>query len=605
MKRCLILILALLLCFGACAEVAEPVDAPVSEVEVSLDNPAMGASVIKIITTELHDKRSQLYTIRQTLENEAAELRSMDLEALAKALDKIAADVADAVDKLGDLVELYGATEDQTIDYVESVGHTPYMFATIIENPTALREKADRLTQTAQTLRGEAEKLRSMTFVSKGEAIDQILASIKPLAKALDKVAADVEDVESETRKQADQMSQFLDDLKRALPDSLTLGVKESVTLPSDGVVYKAKSAKILTVKGGKLTGKKAGTTTVTATVAGTAAATIKVKVAKAPSKVTLSAKKATLCLGETRTLKATLPKGSASAITFTSSNSAVASVDAAGNVTALKAGTTTITARTFNKKKATCKVEVLNGSVPTTLSVDPELLLTVKGKAQLTPTVNPGAAAALTFTSKNKKIATVSSGGVVTGVKVGRTTITVMTHNGLTATISVNVVKKAVTPQKTQEPVKLDVEPMDLTYLLGQNIHTVGQKYGYQVLFGSIVYECIFTNGKYQGRVDLSAWGFGKEYIYDIGIVSRVLNTDTPEAFSLYGISPGMTVKQAETFLAAESLLQVTHQTNPNKSEWYVYLSADGHTRVSFNATSGKLDGIRVQNDMDYTWKS
>ena len=55
-----------------------------------------------------------------------------------------------------------------------------------------------------------------MTFVSKGEAIDQILASIKPLAKALDKVAADVEDVESETRKQADQMSQFLDDLKRA-----------------------------------------------------------------------------------------------------------------------------------------------------------------------------------------------------------------------------------------------------------------------------------------------------------------------------------------------------------------------------------------------------
>ena len=76
---------------------------------------------------------------------------------------------------------------------------------------------------------------------------------------------------------------------------------------------------------------------------------------------VKMSKTKATLKVGETVTLKATIkPKDvTDKTVTWKSSNKKVATVDKNGKVTAKKKGTCTITAVTSNSKKAKCKITV------------------------------------------------------------------------------------------------------------------------------------------------------------------------------------------------------------------------------------------------------
>jgi uncharacterized protein YjdB len=66
----------------------------------------------------------------------------------------------------------------------------------------------------------------------------------------------------------------------------------------------------------------------------------------------------------------------------------------------------------------------------------------------QITPTITPSNATnkAVTYTSANTSIATVSASGLVTAVAVGDTTITVATvDGGFSKTVNVNVTASAV----------------------------------------------------------------------------------------------------------------------------------------------------------------
>ena len=83
-------------------------------------------------------------------------------------------------------------------------------------------------------------------------------------------------------------------------------------------------------------------------------------------TKVTLAKKAATLYAGENLALKAKLTpakKTVSSKVTWTSSDKAVATVSAKGAVTAVGAGTATITARAHSGVQATCKITVKNGT--------------------------------------------------------------------------------------------------------------------------------------------------------------------------------------------------------------------------------------------------
>ena len=75
---------------------------------------------------------------------------------------------------------------------------------------------------------------------------------------------------------------------------------------------------------------------------------------------ITLNYSKYSLTIGQSKTLVATVsPESAKSKVTWYSSNNKVATVNSSGNVTAKKAGTVTITAKTANGLKATCKITV------------------------------------------------------------------------------------------------------------------------------------------------------------------------------------------------------------------------------------------------------
>ena len=163
---------------------------------------------------------------------------------------------------------------------------------------------------------------------------------------------------------------------------------------------------------------------------------------------VTLNKTSTSIQVGGTETLTATVsPKDAANKkVTWKSSNAAIASVDANGKVTGVKAGEATITVTTEDGgKTATCKVTVSDKEIKVTgvkLNKS-ETSLLVGGNETLTATVLPEDATNQNVTWKSDKpeIATVDANGKVTAVKVGEATITVTTEDGgKTATCKVTV---------------------------------------------------------------------------------------------------------------------------------------------------------------------
>ena len=124
------------------------------------------------------------------------------------------------------------------------------------------------------------------------------------------------------------------------------------------------------------------------------------------------------------------------------------------GKVTAVKAGTATITVRTEDgNKSASCAVTV----APKTYPVESVTLnktaieLTEGEKITLTATVNPSNATNknVSWSSSDAGVATVAN-GEVTAVKAGTATITVKTEDGnKTATGTVTVKKKKIDTEK------------------------------------------------------------------------------------------------------------------------------------------------------------
>ncbi len=121
-----------------------------------------------------------------------------------------------------------------------------------------------------------------------------------------------------------------------------------------------------------------------------------------------------TLTKGKTYTLKTTVT-GTNKAVTWSSSNSSVASVDKNGKVTAKTKGTATITAK-VDGVSASCKVTV-NEPAKTTIKLDKtKVTLGIGEPCTLKATVSPSQK--VTWTSSNPKIVKVDSNGKLTVAK-------------------------------------------------------------------------------------------------------------------------------------------------------------------------------------------
>lgn len=183
-----------------------------------------------------------------------------------------------------------------------------------------------------------------------------------------------------------------------------------------------------------KLTaGKKKGSAVVTVTLASKKTASFKVTVQKAAvktTKITTTTKSLTLAKGATykklASSIAVTPVTSKEKVTYSSSNKKVATVSSKGVIKAKKAGTAKITVKS-GKKKVVVTVKV-TGVKTTNLSGVPAAKNVSKGKSfKIKAIATPkNTDEKITFKSSNKKVATVTSKGVVKCLKKGTATITV-----------------------------------------------------------------------------------------------------------------------------------------------------------------------------------
>lgn len=183
-----------------------------------------------------------------------------------------------------------------------------------------------------------------------------------------------------------------------------------------------------------KLTaGKKKGSAVVTVTLASKKTASFKVTVQKAAvktTKITTTTKSLTLAKGATykklASSIAVTPVTSKEKVTYSSSNKKVATVSSKGVIKAKKAGTAKITVKS-GKKKVVVTVKV-TGVKTTNLSGVPAAKNVSKGKSfKIKAIATPkNTDEKISFKSSNKKVATVTSKGVVKGLKKGAATITV-----------------------------------------------------------------------------------------------------------------------------------------------------------------------------------
>lgn len=153
-----------------------------------------------------------------------------------------------------------------------------------------------------------------------------------------------------------------------------------------------------------------------------------------------------TIAVGDTTSLSlAVLPTSAANYadVSLTSSNEKVATVNSFGKVTGVGVGTATITA-TSGSVSCSATIKVVNASSGTataqSLSLNTNYVVLKPGSSKtITGKVTPSSASqALTFKSGDTKVATVSAGGVITGVATGATSVVV--SNG-TASSSVTVI--------------------------------------------------------------------------------------------------------------------------------------------------------------------
>ena len=160
-----------------------------------------------------------------------------------------------------------------------------------------------------------------------------------------------------------------------------------------------------------------------------TDADTREVKKTSAQANLSISEKTKTLSVGKNFTLTATTNSGGS--FTWSSSDRSVATVTSKGVVTAVKVGKATITATDSKSSTSVSCTVTVTKAVLDSIKVNPTWSnLTLGQTLTINPTVSPSNGK-VTYISSDTSIATVTSTGIVKGIKVGIATITIKDASG------------------------------------------------------------------------------------------------------------------------------------------------------------------------------
>jgi len=237
-------------------------------------------------------------------------------------------------------------------------------------------------------------------------------------------------------------------DLKYGETKQLTATISPTYAT-NNAVSWSSNNSNIVTVDNTgniRAVGYGSATITCTATDGSGKSATCNVSVPIPVTGITVNPASADLLYGETKQLTATISPTNATnkAVSWSSNNSNIVTVDNTGNIRAVDYGSATITctATDGSGKSATCNVNVI---IPVTgITVNPTSAdLKYEETKQLAATISPTNATnkEVIWTSSDTSVATVSSAGLVTAVWGGTTTITATTKDRrYTAICNINV---------------------------------------------------------------------------------------------------------------------------------------------------------------------
>ncbi|MDD3363018.1 MAG: Ig-like domain-containing protein [Hespellia sp.] len=250
--------------------------------------------------------------------------------------------------------------------------------------------------------------------------------------------------------------------LTKGTSDTLTVSYDPEIAGTGKTVTWSSDNEAVATVADGKVTAMGAGSATITATV-DDKTATCAVTVTNPLQSISLNKTETTLKKGQEETLTVSYNPDDTTdskTVSWNSSDPSVATVDNAGKITAIKDGSTTITA-TVGDKTATCTVTVQEVKLKG-ISLDKTSTKIAKGeKETLTITYNPENTTddkTATWESSDEKVATVAN-GEITAVGKGTATITAKV-GAFTATcdVVVNVPLKQIL-----------LDPTSLTMMKGE----------------------------------------------------------------------------------------------------------------------------------------
>jgi uncharacterized protein YjdB len=163
--------------------------------------------------------------------------------------------------------------------------------------------------------------------------------------------------------------------------------------------------------------------------------------------------------VGQTKKLKATIAPNNATIKTprWSSSDPSVAIVDEDGEVIAIKAGSTTITAEAGDNsgKKALCYVTVYDRVASTGITLQDKTIVMLPGEEKIVQMVLIPSASTddTTWSSDNNAVARVDKDtGKITARATGVAYITVMTDSGKTAQVEVIVIGLNITEITLEE---------------------------------------------------------------------------------------------------------------------------------------------------------
>ena len=360
-------------------------------------------------------------------------------------------------------------------------------------------------------------------------------------------------------------------------------------TATNQKVTWSSDNTKRATVtEDGVVKGISQGYVNITAkTVSGGYTASYKILVVKSVTGIKLDKTSITINVGKATTITPTISPSDATVKTvkWSSDNNDVATVDSTGKVTAKAQGHATITAKTSDGSfTATSSVLVIKPVTSVTLNKT-TAYLNLGASMTLVPKIAPSDATiqSVTWTSSNPSIATVSSTGLVKGLKKGTVTITCKTNNGgKTATCKINVVKKVtgISLDKSDEILYLGntlslvstVYPVDATdktvtyYSSNSKIASVSSKGLVTPLnLGTVNITAVTSDGSYKATC-------------------KVTIKKAPESIKLGATSATFNVGQVKTLKYAVYPTDATNRTA-------TFTSSD--TSVATVDSSGKITAI------------